>query len=92
MVAGGSLSPLMGGLYLKHLDQQMGEDKRIVYVRYMDDFVVLAATRWHLKKAIAQIYRITTDLKLRLHRKSKGDVPCAVEIQRRLGSRLRDHR
>ena len=24
--------------------------------------------------------------------KSKGDVPCAVEIQRRLGSRLRDHR
>ena len=31
----------MGGLYLKHLDQQMGEDKRIVYVHYMDDFVVL---------------------------------------------------
>ena len=68
MVAGGSLSPLLGGLYLTPLDQQMGRDKRIVYLRYMDDFVILARTRWHLKKAIRQIYRITADLKLRLHR------------------------
>ncbi|MDP6767648.1 MAG: hypothetical protein QF414_03010 [Arenicellales bacterium] len=47
----------------------MGRDRRIIYVRYMDDFVVLATTRWHLRKAIAQIHHITTDLKLRLHRK-----------------------
>ena len=71
MVAGGALSPILGGLYLNPLDQIMGQDKRIVYVRYMDDFVVLAKTRWHLKKAIAQIFKITTDLKLRLHRKIK---------------------
>ena len=71
MVAGGSLSPILGGVYLNPLDQIMGQDKRIVYVRYMDDFVVLAKTRWHLKKAIAQIHRITCDLKLRLHRKIK---------------------
>ena len=71
MVAGGSLSPILGGLYLTPLDQQMGQDKRLVYVRYMDDFVVLAKTRWHLKKAIAQIHRITGDLKLRLHCKIK---------------------
>ena len=68
MVAGGSLSPLLGGLYLTPLDQSMGKDTRMVYVRYMDDFVILATTRWHLKKAIRQIYRITADLKLRLHR------------------------
>ena len=43
----------------------------MVYVRYMDDFVILATTRWHLKKAIAQIFRITADLKLRLHRGTK---------------------
>ena len=49
----------------------MGQDKRLVYVRYMDDFVVLAKTQWHLKKAIAKIHRITCDLKLRLHRKIK---------------------
>ncbi len=71
MVAGGSLSPLLGGLYLNPLDQQMGRDRRIIYVRYMDDFVVLATTRWHLRKAIAQMHHITTDLKLRLHRKDK---------------------
>ena len=67
MVAGGSLSPILGGLYLNPLDQVMGQDKRLVYVRYMDDFVVLAKTRWHLKKAIARIHCITGDLKLRLH-------------------------
>ena len=72
MVAGGSLSPILGGLYLNPLDQIMGQDKRLVYVRYMDDFVVLAKTRWHLKKAIARIHRITSDLKLRLHRKIKS--------------------
>jgi len=72
MVAGGSLSPILGGLYLNPLDQIMGQDKRLVYVRYMDDFVVLAKTRWHLKKAIAQIHRVTGDLKLRLHRKIKS--------------------
>ncbi len=71
MVAGGSLSPLLGGLYLAPLDQQMGRDRRIIYVRYMDDFVVLATTRWHLRKAIVQMHHITTDLKLRLHRKDK---------------------
>jgi RNA-directed DNA polymerase len=71
MVAGGALSPILGGLYLNPLDQIMGQDKRLVYVRYMDDFVVLAKTRWHLKKAIAKIHRITCDLKLRLHRKIK---------------------
>ena len=67
MVAGGALSPILGGLYLNPLDQIMGQDKRLVYVRYMDDFVVLAKTRWHLKKAIARIHRTTCDLKLRLH-------------------------
>ena len=71
MVAGGALSPILGGVYLNPLDQIMGQDKRLVYVRYMDDFVVLAKTRWHLKKAIAKIHRITCDLKLRLHRKIK---------------------
>ena len=71
MVAGGSLSPILGGAYLTSLDQQMGKNKRIVYVRYMDDFVILARTRWHLKKAIAQIHHITADLKVRLHRKDK---------------------
>ena len=61
----------IGGVYLSPLDHKMRWDKRIVYVRYMDDFVVMAKTRWHLKKAIAKIHHIIAGLKLRLHRKVK---------------------
>ncbi len=45
------LSPLMGALYLKPLDDRMGE-LGLFYTRFMDDWVVLAPTRWKLRKAI----------------------------------------
>ena len=38
---GCSLSPLMAAYYLRTLDQAL-QDKNIYYVRYMDDFLVLA--------------------------------------------------
>jgi len=49
MVAGSSLSPLLGAVYLNTLDHQLDSNRNIIYVRYMDDFVILAKTRWHLR-------------------------------------------
>jgi hypothetical protein len=44
MVAGSSLSPLLGAVYLNTLDHQLDSNRHIIYVRYMDDFVILAKT------------------------------------------------
>ena len=56
MVAGGGLSPLLGALYLTPLDRRMEtlcKRKRLVhYVRYMDDIVLLARTRWQLRRSM----------------------------------------
>ena len=49
----------------------MAANQRIAYIRYMDDFVILARKRWHLRKAIREAFEITEKLKLRLHRKDK---------------------
>ncbi len=75
MVAGGSLSPLLGALYLKPLDDAMetlATSGKIFYLRYMDDFVLLAHTRWSLRKAIARVYRVMQDLALRLHEQKRS--------------------
>ena len=45
------LSPLMGALYLDDLDRRM-ENTGLFYARFMDDWVILAPTRWKLRKAI----------------------------------------
>ena len=72
MVASGGLSPLLGALYLTPLDRRMEtlcKRKRLVhYVRYMDDLVLLARTRWQLRRAIAALQGEIRALGLRLHR------------------------
>jgi RNA-directed DNA polymerase len=72
MVASGGLSPLLGALYLTPLDRRMDrlcKGKRLVaYVRYMDDMVLLARTRWQLRRAIAALHEEIAALGLRLHR------------------------
>ena len=45
------LSPLIGALYLKQLDDSM-EKTGLFYARFMDDWVVIAPTRWKLRAAI----------------------------------------
>ena len=43
--------------------------KRLVhYVRYMDNIVLLARTRWELRRAIVALYEEIAALGLRLHR------------------------
>jgi RNA-directed DNA polymerase len=50
------LSPLMGALYLKMLDDRM-EKRELFYARFMDDWVVIAPTRWKLHSAIRIDYQ-----------------------------------
>lgn len=61
---GCSLSPVIAAYYLKGLDEQMAGDKRYFYRRYMDDIVVLAKTRWHLRYAIRAVNQHLNALKL----------------------------
>ena len=63
---------LLGALYLTPLDRRMEtlcKRKQLVhYVRYMDDIVLLARTRWQLRRAIAALHEEIAPLGLHLHR------------------------
>ena len=63
---GSSLSPLIGAFYLMELDQKMAR-LDVKYFRYMDDIVILAPTRWKLKKAVRVLNRTFNELKLEQH-------------------------
>ncbi len=74
MVAGGSLSPLLGALYLLPLDNTMHRHVvtgRIHYVRYMDDIIILAKTRWHLRAAIRSLNEAIASVGLCLHQEKR---------------------
>ncbi|CAN2040681.1 RNA-directed DNA polymerase [Candidatus Magnetomoraceae bacterium gMMP-15] len=60
------LSPLMGALYLKPLDDIMaGTD--VFYARFMDDWIIIAPTRWKLRKAIRKVNETLNMLKVEQH-------------------------
>jgi RNA-directed DNA polymerase len=52
---GSALSPLLGAFHLYALDCKMAANPHINYVRYMDDFLIFARTRWHLRKAVKHL-------------------------------------
>jgi hypothetical protein len=58
------LSPVIAAYYLKALDEQMEGDTRYFYRRYMDDVIVLAKTRWHLRKAVRTVNQHFQQLKV----------------------------
>jgi len=60
---GSSLSPLLGAFYLLDLDREM-EKMDVKYFRYMDDVLILAPTRWKLKRAIRVLNQTFNELKL----------------------------
>jgi RNA-directed DNA polymerase len=60
------LSPLMGALYLKLLDERV-EQTGLAYARFMDDWVILAPTRWRLRAAIRLVNETLAELKLQQH-------------------------
>jgi len=60
------LSPLMGALFLDVLDQRM-EASGLFYVRFMDDWVVLAPSRWKLRKAVRLVNETLAVLHVEQH-------------------------
>ena len=58
--------PLLGALYLQALDRRL-ERLGLFYVRFMDDWIVLAPTRWKLRGAIKVVNRTLAELKLEKH-------------------------
>ena len=60
------LLPLMGALFLNLLDRRM-EDIGVFYVRFMDDWVILAPTRWKLRKAIRIVNQTLAEQQVQQH-------------------------
>ena len=60
------LSPLMGALYLKLLDERV-EETGLPYARFMDDWVIFAPTRWKLREAIRLVNQTLAELKVEQH-------------------------
>jgi RNA-directed DNA polymerase len=60
------LSPLIGALYLKELDDTFA-DSGLFYRRFMDDVIVLAPSRWKLKRAVRTLNQIFGQLKVDKH-------------------------
>ncbi|MFT5755817.1 MAG: RNA-directed DNA polymerase [Alteromonadaceae bacterium] len=59
-----SLPPVIAAYYLKSLDKQMEGDPHYFYRRYMDDVIVLAKTRWYLRKAVRTVNQLFNQLKV----------------------------
>jgi RNA-directed DNA polymerase len=60
------LSPLIAALYLKPLDERI-EATDLFYARFMDDWVVLAPTRWKLRRAARVMQQTLAELKVQTH-------------------------
>ena len=58
------LSPLMGALMLKPLDDSLPKD--VFYARYMDDWVIKVKTRSQLRRVIKIMHKVMHDLKFKL--------------------------
>jgi len=57
------ISPLVGAMYLSRLDE-MFFSKNVFYARYMDDWVILAKTKWALRHLIRKMNQVLESLKL----------------------------
>ena len=68
------LSGLLGALYLLPLDNAMHRHAvsgRIHYVRYKDDIIIMAKTRWHLRAVIRSLNEAITSVGLCLHQEKR---------------------
>lgn len=60
------LSPLIGAFFLHELDTQL-EEAGVFSVRFMDDVLVLAPTRWKLRRAVRLVNTVLDRLGLAKH-------------------------
>ena len=63
---GCALSPVMGALYLQMLDERM-EATGLFYARFMDDWVILAPSRWKLRRALRIVNQTLAELRVEQH-------------------------
>ena len=74
IVAGGSISTLLGAIYLSPLDKimhRLTRNAKTFYIRYMDDIIIMAKTRWCLRDAVRKMFQVTNSLGLKMHKKEK---------------------
>lgn len=64
---GAALSPLLAAFHLYELDRQFAKNTRVRYVRYMDDFLILAPTRWTLRRAVRDLKHFLSNYGFTLH-------------------------
>lgn len=71
----------MGALYLKPLDDGMGKTG-LFYARFMDDWIVIAPTRWKLRSAIRIVNETINVLKVekRPDKTFIGKVECGFDF------------
>lgn len=61
------LATLIGALYLNTLDRALmarAEAYGGFYIRFMDDWLFLCNSKWHLRKAVRRMNRVLVDLKV----------------------------
>jgi len=61
------LSPILGALYLKVLDDSFSQQSNVYYVRYMDDILIMTKTRWQNRKVIKLLNQCFNALKVERH-------------------------
>jgi RNA-directed DNA polymerase len=66
LALGCPLSPLLGAFFLGDLDQAL-QRLGLFFVRFMDDVLVLAPTRWKLRRAVQVLNRTLAGLHLEKH-------------------------
>ncbi len=67
---GNPLSPLLGGLYLRQLDQTMSdycETRGLIYKRFMDDWIILCHTRNQLRTVVRLMNEVLEQVKMTKH-------------------------
>ena len=60
------LSPILGAFFLTEIDEAL-ERLGLFSIRYMDDILVLAPTRWKLRQAVRVVNQVLTALRLAKH-------------------------
>lgn len=62
-----SLSPLLGAFHLYCIDEYFAKQPNLYYARYMDDFIILTKTRWHLKRAVSKLNQFLDQFQFEQH-------------------------
>ena len=63
---GSPLSPIIGAFFLSELDEACAH-LGMFYLRFMDDILILAPTRWQLRKAVKVVNQVLASLELAKH-------------------------